>query len=45
MDPLLALKEFKPYYYDLLIVDINMPLINGYGLVESHNISAAAYGY
>jgi CheY-like chemotaxis protein len=33
-DPLLALKEFKPYYYDLLLVDINMPLIDGYELVE-----------
>jgi CheY-like chemotaxis protein len=34
VDPLLALKEFKPYYYDLLLVDINMPSINGYELVE-----------
>jgi CheY-like chemotaxis protein len=34
IDPLLALLEFKPYYYDLLIVDINMPSINGYELVE-----------
>jgi CheY-like chemotaxis protein len=34
VDPFLALKEFKPYYYDLLLVDINMPSINGYELVE-----------
>jgi CheY-like chemotaxis protein len=34
VDPLLALKEFKTYYYDLLLVDINMPSINGYELVE-----------
>jgi CheY-like chemotaxis protein len=34
VDPLLALKEYKPYYYDLLLVDINMPSINGYELVE-----------
>jgi CheY-like chemotaxis protein len=34
MDPLLAMKEFKPYYYDLLLVDINMPLINGYEMVQ-----------
>lgn len=33
-DPLLAMKEFKPYYYDLLLVDINMPLINGYEMVQ-----------
>jgi CheY-like chemotaxis protein len=34
VNPVLALKEFKTYYYDLLLVDINMPSINGYELVE-----------
>lgn len=34
MDPAAALLDFKPYFYDLLLVDINMPLINGYELVE-----------
>lgn len=34
VDPLLALIEFKPYYYDLLLVDIDMPSMSGYELVE-----------
>lgn len=34
IDPIRALLEFKPYYYDLLLVDINMPSVNGYELVE-----------
>jgi len=29
-DPLLALAEFKPSSYDLLLVDINMPKMNGF---------------
>jgi DNA-binding response OmpR family regulator len=29
-DPLLALSEFKPGFYDLLLVDINMPKMNGF---------------
>lgn len=33
-DPVTALVEFKPYYYDLVLVDINMPTVNGYELVE-----------
>jgi CheY-like chemotaxis protein len=33
-NPVTALIEFKPYYYDLLLVDINMPTVNGYELVE-----------
>jgi CheY-like chemotaxis protein len=33
-DPVKALTEFKPYRYDLLLVDINMPTVNGYELVE-----------
>ena len=29
-----ALTEFKPNFYDLLLVDINMPHINGFELSE-----------
>ena len=29
-DPLVALSEFKPDFYDLLLVDINMPRLNGF---------------
>ena len=29
-DPILALSEFKPDFYDLLLVDINMPKMNGF---------------
>ena len=34
MDPVKALLEFRPYHYDLVLVDINMPSVNGYELVE-----------
>ena len=27
-DPLLALSEFKPNYYDLMLLDINLPGLN-----------------
>jgi DNA-binding response OmpR family regulator len=30
IDPILALSEFKPDYYDLMIIDINMPKMNGF---------------
>jgi DNA-binding response OmpR family regulator len=33
-DPLLALSDFKPYFYDLLLIDINMPHMNGFELCE-----------
>jgi two-component SAPR family response regulator len=33
-DPVLALSEFKPHFYDLLLVDINMPHMNGFELSE-----------
>jgi DNA-binding response OmpR family regulator len=33
-DPVLALSEFKPNFYDLLLVDINMPHMNGFELAE-----------
>jgi DNA-binding response OmpR family regulator len=29
-DPLLALSEFKPNFYDLMLIDINMPKMNGF---------------
>ena len=31
-DPLLVLSQFKPSFYDLLLVDINMPGMNGFEL-------------
>jgi len=33
-DPVVALSEFKPNFYDLLLVDINMPHMNGFELCE-----------
>ncbi|MGH9985802.1 MAG: response regulator transcription factor [Nitrososphaeraceae archaeon] len=33
-NPLDALLDFKPDFYDLLLVDINMPLMNGFELCE-----------
>jgi CheY-like chemotaxis protein len=33
-DPVVALSEFKPNFYDLLLVDINMPHMNGFELSE-----------
>jgi CheY-like chemotaxis protein len=33
-DPVAALSEFKPNFYDLLLVDINMPHMNGFELCE-----------
>jgi DNA-binding response OmpR family regulator len=33
-DPLAALSEFKPHFYDLLLIDINMPNLNGFELCE-----------
>jgi CheY-like chemotaxis protein len=34
-NPLEALSEFKPNFYDLLLVDITMPLMNGFELCEN----------
>ena len=31
-DPLLVLQDFKPHYYDLVILDIKMPEMNGFKL-------------
>lgn len=33
-DSLTALSEFKPHFYDLLLVDINIPKLNGFELSE-----------
>jgi CheY-like chemotaxis protein len=33
-NPVVALSEFKPNFYDLLLVDINMPHMNGFELGE-----------
>ena len=33
-DPLLALRSFKPHYYDLVILDISMPEMNGFELYQ-----------
>ena len=33
-DPVVSLSEFKPNFYDLLLVDINMPQMNGFELCE-----------
>jgi len=29
-----ALQEFKPYFYDLILLDIKMPMINGFELCK-----------
>ena len=29
-DSVKALKEFKPYFYDLVLLDIKMPVLNGF---------------
>ena len=33
-DPVLALEQFKPNLYDLTILDINLPKINGFELYD-----------
>ena len=33
-DPLAAVLEFKPNFYDLLLIDINLPYMNGFELSE-----------
>ena len=33
-DPAIALSDFKPNFYDVLLVDINLPQMNGFELGE-----------
>ena len=33
-DPLQALSEFKPHFYDLILVDVYMPDMNGFQFCE-----------
>ena len=33
-DPIKALQEFKPYFYDLILLDIKMPVLNGFELCK-----------
>jgi DNA-binding response OmpR family regulator len=33
-NPITVLSEFKPNYYELLLIDINMPFMNGFELCE-----------
>jgi DNA-binding response OmpR family regulator len=33
-NPLTALLEFKPNFYDLLLIDVNMPLMDGFQLAQ-----------
>jgi CheY-like chemotaxis protein len=33
--PLIALSQFRPNFYDLLLIDINMPKMNGFELCEN----------
>ena len=34
-NPVDALIEFKPNFYDLLLIDVNMPLLDGFQLVQN----------
>ena len=33
-DPILAIQSFKPHYYDLLVLDVMMPQMNGFELYQ-----------
>jgi two-component system response regulator ResD len=37
-DPILALTEFKPNSYDLVLIDINMPHMNEFELCEPRRV-------
>jgi DNA-binding response OmpR family regulator len=33
-DSVKAMQEFRPYYYDLILLDIKMPILNGFELCK-----------
>ena len=33
--PVTALVEFEPNFYDLLLIDVNMPLLDGFQLAQN----------
>lgn len=36
--PVTALVEFKPIFYDLLLIDVCMPLLDGFQLAQAFNL-------
>ena len=34
-NPVTALVEFKPNFYDLLLIDVNMPMMDGFQLAQN----------
>ena len=34
-NPVTALVEFKPNFYELLLIDVNMPLLDGFQLAQN----------
>ena len=34
-NPVTALLEFKPNFYDLLLIDVNMPMMDGFQLAQN----------
>src|SRR5437660_939932 len=36
-DPIVALSYFKPHYYDLILLDVKMPNLNGFELYQEIN--------
>jgi len=43
-DPILALSNFKPNFYSLSILDINMPSINGYEFYRDKEVRCKDQG-
>jgi CheY-like chemotaxis protein len=44
-DPVVALSEFKPNFYDLLLVDINMPLWTDLNYLKRYWLSILMSGF